>query len=84
MIIPNLCNVAYNSKRDFSKRDFILPQLNNTIKKYYIPFINLSIVHQHKMRPQPELLWVLDHVGGLQLATYRSGQRQPCRCVNRV
>ena len=29
------------NKRDFNKRDFILPQLNNTIKKYNIPLINL-------------------------------------------
>ena len=66
------------SKRDFSKRYFILPQLNDTIKKLYIPLINVFLkvkyfkaqclacrAHQHKTGPPSELLGALNHGGGL-------------------
>ena len=43
--------LKHSKKRDFKKRDFILPQLNNTIKKYNIPLINLFSAKQNITKP---------------------------------
>ena len=50
-----------SSKRDFSRREIVLPQWKDTIKKYYIPLVNLfwkvkyfkalCLMHQHKTLP---------------------------------
>lgn len=51
---PNNKNaLTSKSKRDFfGKRDFILPQFNNTIKKYFKAPCLACRTYQHKTQPQ--------------------------------